>query len=55
MNILEYESSELELELKNNPDMALDIEQALSELSKRRDKLLWKVTLTYIILHIHII
>ncbi|XP_077268274.1 E3 ubiquitin-protein ligase RNF10 isoform X1 [Temnothorax americanus] len=40
MNIIECEHSELELELKNNPDMALDIEQAFNELSKRKE--LWK-------------
>lgn len=46
VNILECENSELELELKINPAMALDIKQALSELSKRKEKLLWQVILT---------
>ncbi|XP_072761845.1 E3 ubiquitin-protein ligase RNF10 [Anoplolepis gracilipes] len=39
MDIIERERSELEFELGNNPDMAFDIEQALSELSKRKEKL----------------
>jgi len=46
VNIIECEYLELELELKNNPDMAPDIKQALSELSKRKEKLLWQVILT---------
>ncbi|KMQ86644.1 ring finger protein 10, partial [Lasius niger] len=44
MDIIERERSELELELRNNPDMAFDIEQALSELLKRKEKLPWKNT-----------
>lgn len=43
MDIIERERSELELERRNNPDMAFDIEQALNELLKREEKL--KVTL----------
>lgn len=50
MNIMKYEHLELELELKDNPDMVPDIEQALSELSKK-EKLLCKVILIiYLIL-----
>lgn len=45
MDIIERERSELELELKDNPDMAFDIDQALGELLKRKEKL-WKVTVT---------
>jgi len=45
VNIIECENSELELELKINPAMAPDIKQALSELSKRKEKLLWQVIL----------
>lgn len=44
MDIIERERSELELERRNNPDMTLDIEQALNELLKREEKL-QKVTL----------
>jgi len=52
VNIIECEYLELELELKNNPDMAPDIKQALGELSKRKEKLLWQVILTiYIIIY----
>ncbi|KAM0729016.1 E3 ubiquitin-protein ligase RNF10 [Formica fusca] len=43
MDIIERERSELELELKDNPDMAFDIDQALGELLKRKEKL-WKDT-----------
>ncbi|KAL0129286.1 hypothetical protein PUN28_004175 [Cardiocondyla obscurior] len=43
VNIIECEYSELEIELCDNPDMAPDIKQALNELSKRKEKLLWKV------------
>ncbi|XP_018392986.1 PREDICTED: RING finger protein 10 isoform X2 [Cyphomyrmex costatus] len=43
VNIIECENSELELELKINPAMALDIKQALNELSKRKEKLLWQI------------
>ncbi|EGI70202.1 PREDICTED: RING finger protein 10 isoform X1 [Acromyrmex echinatior] len=43
VNIIECENSELELELKINPAMAPDINQALSELSKRKEKLLWQI------------
>ncbi|GAB1867650.1 E3 ubiquitin-protein ligase RNF10 [Camponotus japonicus] len=39
MDIIERERSELELERRNNPDMAFDIEQALNELLKREEKL----------------
>lgn len=45
VNTIECEYSELELELENNPDMAPDIKQALNELSRRKEKLLWKVIL----------
>lgn len=43
VNIMDCEYSELEFELKDNPDMTPDIKQALSELSKRKEKLLWQV------------
>ncbi|XP_011632551.1 RING finger protein 10 [Pogonomyrmex barbatus] len=43
VNIIESERSELEFELKNDPDMSSDIKQALTELSKRKEKLLWKI------------
>ncbi|XP_050454627.1 RING finger protein 10 isoform X2 [Cataglyphis hispanica] len=39
MDIIERERLELELELRDNPDMAFDIEQALNELLKRKEKL----------------
>ncbi|XP_029161599.1 RING finger protein 10 [Nylanderia fulva] len=39
VDIIERERSELELELRNNPDMASDIKQALDELLKREDQL----------------
>jgi hypothetical protein len=44
VNIIEGERSELELELKDNPDMAPYIKQALNELLKRKEKLLYQVT-----------
>lgn len=44
MDIIERERSELELERRDNPEMALDIDQALNELLKREEKL-EKVTL----------
>ncbi|XP_067205142.1 E3 ubiquitin-protein ligase RNF10 isoform X2 [Linepithema humile] len=40
VNIIEGERSELELELKDNPDMAPYIKQAFNELLKREEKLL---------------
>jgi hypothetical protein len=43
VNILENEYLELELELKSDPDMTRDIKQALGELSKRKEKLLWTI------------
>lgn len=43
VNIIDCEYSELEFELNDNPDMAADIKQALSELSKRKEKLLLQI------------
>ncbi|XP_011863235.1 PREDICTED: RING finger protein 10 isoform X2 [Vollenhovia emeryi] len=43
VNIIESEYAELQLELEDNPDMAADIKQALDELSKRKEKLLWQI------------
>lgn len=43
VNIIERERSELELELRNNPDMASDIQKALDELLKREEQLPWKI------------
>ncbi|XP_011168526.1 RING finger protein 10 isoform X1 [Solenopsis invicta] len=40
VDIIESEYSKLELELKDNPEMASDIEKALGELSKRKKNLL---------------
>ncbi|XP_012536318.1 RING finger protein 10 [Monomorium pharaonis] len=46
VNIIECEYSQLKFELKDNPEMALDIEEALSELSKKKENLLCQTTET---------